>query len=112
MALILVLVAVHIASTKLKKHKKRIKELTASFPTDTNQAYGVATPYKEITYEEENNMYNYPEVVMNSAHAGIVTDINEAYSATIQFNEAYAILILCCQRTKHTLLQTSLLTRT
>ena len=91
MALILVLVAVHIASTKLKKHKKRMKELlTASFPTDTNQAYGVATPHEEITYEEE-NMYNYPEVVMNSAHASIATDINEAYATNIvpSENEAY-----------------------
>ena len=97
MALIIVLVAVHIASTKLKKHKKRMKELlTASFPTDTNQAYGVATPYVEITYEEENNMYNYPEVVMNSAHAGIATEMNEAYSATThcQFNEAHATNIV------------------
>ena len=93
-ALIIVLVAVHIASTKLKKHKKRIKELTASFPTDTNQAYGVATPREEITYEEENNMYNNPEVVMNSAHASIATDINEACSATTQFNEAYATNIV------------------
>ena len=78
MALILVLVAVHITFTKLKK---RMKELTGSLPTDTNQAYGVATPREEITLEEE-NMYNYPEVVMNSAHAGIATDINEAYIAT------------------------------
>ena len=93
MAMILVLVAVRIASTKLKKH---MKEITTSFPTDTNQAYGVATPYEEITLEEENNMYNYPEVVMNSAHAGIATesDMNEAYSATTQFNEAYATNIV------------------
>ena len=78
MAIILVLVAVHITFTKLKKH---MKELTASFPTDTNQAYGVATPCEEITFEKE-NMYNYPEVVMNSAHAGIATEMNEAYIAT------------------------------
>ena len=90
MALILVLVAVHIASTKLKK---RTKELTASFPTDTNQAYGVATPCEEITYEEE-SMYNYPEVVTNSAHVGIATEMNEAYSTTTQFNEAYATNIV------------------
>ena len=92
MALILVLVAVHIVSTKLKKHRK---ELTASFPTDTNQAYNVATPREEKTFEEE-SMYNYPEVVMNSAHAGIATesDINEAYSTTTQFNEAYATNIV------------------
>ena len=86
MALILVLVTVHIASTKLKKH---MKELTASFPTDTNQAYRIATPREEITLEEE-NMYNYPEVVMNSAHASIATEMNEAYRSTTQFNEAHA----------------------
>ena len=111
MALILVLVAVHIASTKLKKCTK---ELTASFPTDTNQAYGVATPREEITYEEE-NMYNYPEVVMNSAHASIATEMNEAYyrSTTVtQFNEAYATNIMPSENEAYIQLQTSRLTKT
>ena len=81
MALTLVLVAVHIASTKLKK---RVKEVSASVPTDANQAYGVTSQ------REEDNMYNYPEVVMNSnsAHADIVTEMNEAYRSTTQLNEA------------------------
>ena len=110
MALILVLVAVHIASTKLKK---RTKELTASFHTDTNQAYGVATPREEITFEEE-NMYNYPEVVTNSAHAGIATEMNEAYyrSTTVtQFNEAYATNIMPSEKEAYIQLQTSRLTK-
>ena len=83
MVLTLVLVAVHIASTKLKK---RVKEVSVSVPTDTNQAYGVTTQC------EEDNMYNYPEVVMNSnsAHAGIVTEMNEAYRSTTQLNETCA----------------------
>ena len=113
MALILVLVAVHIASTKLKK---RTKELTASFPTDTNQAYRVATPHEEITLTfEEENMYNYPEVVMNSAHASIATEMNEVYyrSTTVtQFNEAYATNIVPSENEAYIQLQTSRLTRT
>ena len=89
MALILVLIAVHIASTKLKK---RVKEVSVSVPTDANQAYGVTSQREEVTFEED-NMYNYPEVVMNSnsAHAGIVTEMNEAYRSTTQFKEAYDI---------------------
>ena len=41
-------------------------------------------------------MYNYPEVVVNSnsAHAGVVTEMNETYRSTTQFNEAYATNIV------------------
>ena len=92
MALILVLVAVHIASTKLKK---RVKEVSASVPTDTNLAYGVTSQREEVTFEED-DMYNYPKVVVNSnsAHADIVTEMNEAYRSTTQLNEACATNIV------------------
>ena len=105
MALILALVAVHIASTKLKK---RVKEVSVSVPTDANLAYGVTTQ------REEDNMYNYPKVVVNSnsAHAGIFTDINEAYRSTTQFNEAYATNIVPSENEAYIATIPSQLTRT
>ena len=92
MALTLVLVAVHIASTKLKK---RVKEVSVSVPTDANVAYGVTSQREEVTFEED-NMYNYPIVVVNSnsAHVGIATEMNEAYRSTTQLNEACATNIV------------------
>ena len=64
------------------------KSLSTSVPTDTNQAYGVTNQKDLDKICNEEDVYSYPEVVLDNE---VKTNSNEAYATTIstEGNVAY-----------------------
>ena len=64
------------------------KYLSTSVPTDTNQAYGVTSQRDTDETCNEEDVYSYPEVVLDNE---VKTNSNEAYATTIstEGNVAY-----------------------
>ena len=64
------------------------KSLSTSVPTDTNQAYGVTNQRDTDEICNEEDVYSYPEVVLDNE---VKTNSNEAYATTIstEGNVAY-----------------------
>ena len=64
------------------------KSLSTSVPTDTNQAYGVTNQRDMDEIFNEEDVYSYPEVVLDNE---VKTNSNEAYATTIstEGNVAY-----------------------
>ncbi len=84
----------------LKKHgnakeKKGYSDKSVAVPTTTNQAYGLAHHSERV----EENIYNYPEVNLDTIGAkqnvayvtniDVITEGNQAYATNIEKNAAY-----------------------
>ena len=105
---VIVLIAVTLIVTvvviALIIHGNKRKSLSTSIPTDTNQAYGVTNQKDMDKICDEEDIYSYPEVVLdnevqtkpNQAYATTIsTEGNVAYYSTnivVQENEAYYIM--------------------
>ena len=75
------------------------KSLSTSVPTDTNQAYGVTNQRDMDKICNEEDVYSYPEVVLDNE---VITNSNEAYATTIstEGNVAYYSTNMVVQENK------------
>ena len=90
--MVIVLIAVTLTVTvvviALIIRGNKSKSLSTSVPTDTNQAYGVTNQRDMDKICNEEDVYSYPEVVLDNE---VKTNSNEAYATTIstEGNGAY-----------------------